>query len=133
MSDFETPFFRDLSKLLLPICLGVILAFATLVLWYPIAGEIWFNIDGAEEGYNIFNDRKGSCFETENKSMCSSGAWPVSIFLVIPLPILIGICVWLFFYNKKINKEIDDITKKNYNLYKEVFDKINEVDEDDKK
>jgi hypothetical protein len=95
MSEFETPFFRDLSKFILPICLGVMLGMVCLLLFFPIMMEINFNIDGIESGFNILTERYGSCFVQENHQLCSSGAWSVSIIWIV-IGILGGLSIaWL--------------------------------------
>lgn len=107
-SEFETPFFRDLSKFLVPVMLGVVFAMVILVAWYPVSSEIRFNVNGALDGYNIILDRHGDCFLQENRSTCSSGAWPVSIFLVMPIPALIILNIWLWYKRKQLDKDALD-------------------------
>lgn len=96
---FETPIMRDISKLLLPVVLGVAIAMIALLMFQTLSGEIRFNVTGAMEGYDIINDRYGGCFHKEveggSASYCSSGAWPISILYIIPLIVLIPFNIYL--------------------------------------
>lgn len=101
MTEFETPFFRDLEKFLTPILAGVLIAIVAVLGFIFVLPEIQFNIDGALEGYNVLTERNGQCFQNENSWHCRSSAWYISILYILPLPILTGLNIYLWRLRKK--------------------------------
>jgi len=87
MSDFETPLMRDVSKMVNRIAIGALCGILIPIIFFVCYYEVQFNIHGAMEGFNILLDRNGDCFTNEHRTMCSSGAWPVSIIYVLVIPI----------------------------------------------
>lgn len=106
MSDFETPLMRDISKLLLPVSVGIILAFVLLFSLSPLNFmyySLQWELEQFDHGYTWADKQPNGCFERASGvtyfdedlqkevtaiSSCSSSALPWE-FLVWHIPLII--------------------------------------------
>ena len=133
MSEFETPIMRDVSRLLMPVCIGVILAVVLLFSLNPmnfIYYSLQWELEQLDHGFTWADKQPNGCFENINgvtyyddvsrrqvtsTGSCSSSALPWE-FLIWSIPLTIGLiigliigCVILFKYDRKLDKEIQDM------------------------
>jgi hypothetical protein len=138
MTKFETPLMRDVSKLLKPILVGIILAFILLFSLTPLNFmyySLQWELEQLEKGFTWNDKKQNGCFEREggityydrdlqrevtSTGSCSSSALPWEL-LIWSIPLLIGLMIGiivLYKFNCKISKQIQNMksTSQNNNI-----------------
>ena len=133
-SYFETPIMRDISKLLLPICIGIIGAFA--LAWFigqgfPILNaSLEFEMEAHEKGFTWADKQMNGCFVKEDRSFCSSSSLPWEV-MIWQIPLTIGLLVVSFYIRKNGEKIADRILdwidrRQTKRLFKCQLEKVHE-------
>lgn len=115
MTEYETAIMRDIQKMLLPICVGVLIAMIALFSIMPLNGiyhSLEWEMEQFDRGFTWDDKQPNGCFEREGgvtfisnewpdygeevtiSSACSSNALPWNqIVWLIPLVVILGILV----------------------------------------
>lgn len=126
MSEFETPIMRDISKLMLPVAIGILLAFGFLYLYANsgfLVASIEFEMEAYEMGFTWADKKLNGCFQREggvtyfseydqkevtSTLYCSSSALPWEVF-VWQIPLIVGLLIASVIIRKKGEKLADMI------------------------
>ena len=114
MSDFETPIMRDISKLVLPILIGIVLALALTFLIVKsgyLVSSIEFEMEAFEKGYTWADKQPNGCFVQENRYTCSTSTLPWEIFVWV-IPVNIGLIITIItIHTGHLNSLLDRIVE----------------------